>query len=286
MRGFDHFVAIDWSGAKALPSYRHKLQMAVCDAGSAPPRLLTPATGFSRRDIIEHLSSDWLQKSSLVGCDFSFAPPFGDAAAFLPGTPAPASAKKFWGYVDALCDDVDFGAASFIERHHRRAFYCGKADGDKALLMRLRACEVAFNASGGGKPSSIFDCVGAAQVAKASFAGMRVLHHLQTHAPVWPFDAKPHAGSVIVEIYCRAFIRHAGLRGLKIRDLATLNQALQALGSAPFAATGTTTLTDDMTDALISAAGLRALHQNPAYWAPPGLTAAIARTEGWTFGVG
>jgi hypothetical protein len=285
MSDFSHFVAIDWSGAKALPSYRHKLQMAVCETGTAPPKLVTPPSGFSRADICEALAGDYLKKSSLIGFDFSFAPPFIDAGAFLPGTATPKSGKAFWGFVDQACLDSDFGAASFVEQHHRGHFYLGKADGIKSRLMRLRRCEITFNAQGGGKPSSIFDCVGAAQVSKASFAGMRVLHQLAPHAPIWPFDSRPASGALIVEIYCRAFIRHAGLRGLKIRDLDTLNGALKALGSAPVAARNLPNLTDDMTDALISAAGLRLLSQHPEYWAPDALTKKIAHTEGWTFGV-
>ena len=39
------------------------------------------------------------------------------------------------------------------------------------------------------------------------------------------------------------------------------------------------------TDALVTAAGMRAHLANPLAFAPPGLTSDIARTEGWTFGV-
>src|SRR3546814_3239336 len=76
------------------------------------------------------------------------------------------------------CADDDLGAASFLEEHHRRHFYFGAADGKKADFMHFRQCELAFNAKGGGKASTVYDAIGAAQVAKASFAGMRLLHHL------------------------------------------------------------------------------------------------------------
>jgi hypothetical protein len=45
------------------------------------------------------------------------------------------------------------------------------------------------------------------------------------------------------------------------------------------------TFPDHVGDALITAAGLRAIAQQPYWWQPPALTAAIAATEGWTFGV-
>jgi hypothetical protein len=285
MSAFKHFIAIDWSGAKSLASYRHKLQMAVCDEGFSAPRLVTPSIGISRAQIADTLKSDWLMKPSLIGFDFSFAPPFIDRNSFLPGSAAPSLAKLFWKFVNAVSTDDDFGAANFVEQKYRSHFYLGKADGEKAKFMRLRACEIAFNIAGGGKPSSIFDAVGAAQVAKASFAGMRVLNYLSEYTPIWPFDEKPKSGSLIVEIYCRAFIQHAGLRGLKIRDIETLNSALKTLGSAPVKERDLPNVTDDMTDALISAAGLRFIHQHQQFWQPVGLTKEIAQTEGWTFGV-
>jgi hypothetical protein len=43
---------------------------------------------------------------------------------------------------------------------------------------------------------------------------------------------------------------------------------------------------DHQTDALVTAAGMRALAiQEPRAFAPDGLTPEIARSEGWTFGV-
>ena len=145
------------------------------------------------------------------------------------------------------------------------------------------ACERRYNATGGRKPSSVFDAIGAAQVAKASFAGMRLLHRLRQHVTVWPFQPHIPGCSAVVEIYCQAFLRQAGLSGRKIRDFSALNHALSALGSRPVAEQAA--LSDDMTDALTAAAALRACAGEESFWAPPLLSDAIARTEGWTFGV-
>lgn len=282
MNPFTHFIAIDWSGAKT--GYGHKLQIGLCKAGMAAPVLITMDQPWSRTAILNYLRTAIIPKHrALIGMDFSFAPPFADHHAYLPDTKTANSAKLFWDYVNAACDDADLGAASFIDQRHSTHFYLGKRSGKKAPLMRLRACEQSFNMQGGGKPSSIFDAVGAAQVAKASFAGMRFLHHIKNMVPIWPFDAKLPQGSIIVEIYCRAFIRHAGLRGLKIRSVDELNLALAALGSEPVR--DLPGLTDDKTDALVSAAGLRYLASNKRYWQPSGLTQNIAQTEGWTFGI-
>ncbi len=282
MSGFDSFIAIDWSGAKGR---RHKgIAVARAKPGDAAPELVRPDGVWSRTAI-----RDWLLERAgrgeraLIGFDFSFAPPFVARGAYLPGESLPETGPALWAYIDALCADEDLGAASLLEQHHRRHFYFGAADGRKADYMHFRQCELAFNATGGGKPSTVYDAIGAAQVAKASFAGMRLLHHLRGPYAVWPFDAPDPARGLVVEIYARAFIRMAGLRGLKLRDAAALNGALAALGSAPHG--GDAQLTDHDTDALVTAAGLRRIAGEAAYWRPGGLTDAIARTEGWTFGV-
>ena len=124
---------------------------------------------------------------------------------------------------------------------------------------------------------------GAAQVAKASFSGMRLLHRIDGKVAIWPMDPLPAVGSAVVEIYTRIYLRRAGLSGSKLRSQADLAQALAGLGSLP------TRLrfepNDHQTDALVTAAGMRALADDPRAFAPPGLTPDIARSEGWTFGV-
>jgi hypothetical protein len=48
----------------------------------------------------------------------------------------------------------------------------------KAGFMHFRQCDARLNAQGGRKTASAYDAIGAAQVAKASFLGMRLLHRL------------------------------------------------------------------------------------------------------------
>lgn len=279
---FARFAAIDWSGAKGT---RHKgIAVAVCGADGAAPTLVRPDHVWSRREVLDWLLAASAEAPTLFGFDFSFAPPLIARGAYLPGDPGiPREAKPFWQYVDVVCEDEDLGAASFLERTHRRHFYFGAADGTKRDFLHHRVCETLFNAGGGGKASTVYDAIGAAQVAKASFAGMRLLHRVEGRIPVWPFDPLPARGSLVVEIYTRAFIRLAGLSGRKVRDRAQLDRALTALGSAP-ARLGHAP-NDHETDVLIAAAGLRAIASDRRYWKPPALTPALACSEGWTFGV-
>lgn len=282
MTHFTRFAAIDWSGAKGK---RHKgIAIAVAEAGRAVPKLVRPDHVWSRTEVLDWLLATAAEAPTLYGFDFSYAPPIVGRGAYFPGESAPpAEAKALWAYVDALCADEDLGAASFMEEHHRPHFYFGAADGVKRDFLHHRVCEHAFNALGGGKASTLYDAVGAAQVAKASYAGMRLLHGLAGRVPVWPMDEVPDQGSLVVEIYTRVFIRLAGLSGRKVRSRAQLNQALVALGSRP--ARLRHEPNDHQTDVLIAAAGLRAIVGDARYWIPTAMTPGIARSEGWTFGV-
>ena len=280
---FTQFAAIDWSGAKGS---RHKgIALAHCAAGDAAPVLVAPPGGIWSRTAVAAWIEARAAEPLVIGFDFSFAPPWIARGAYLPGDMVPDSARPFWAYVEQRCDDPDLGAASFLETAHRRHFYFGAADGRKADFMHLRACEAQHIAAGSGKPSTVYDAIGAAQVAKASFAGMRLLHRLSHTLPIWPFDPVPAEGALVVEIYTAIAARAAGLRkGLsKIRDATALDAALATLGSAPHAPLAR--YDDHATDAIVTAAWLRARAADPASWAPAGLTSDIALREGWTFGV-
>jgi hypothetical protein len=282
MPRFHSFACIDWSGAKG--SSHPGIALAVCAAGTAAPVLIDPpGKAWSRRAI-----ADWLLAQTddlLVGFDFSFAPPWVARASYLPGENVPDNARDFWAYVNDRCDDEDLGAASFLEQHHRRHFYFGAADGTKADYMHLRRCEAHYNAGGGGKPSTVYDAIGAAQVAKASFAGMRLLHHVSQSLPIWPFDPVSAEGPVIVEIYTQIAARASGIRKgrSKIRDGANLDITLAAFDTQPHQPLAR--YTDHATDAILTAAWLRHVSENTSLWTPPMLNRGIAATEGWTFGV-
>ena len=226
-----------------------------------------------------------LREPTLFGFDFSFAPPIVERGEYLLGEPGiPKTAREFWAYVDAMCDDEDLGAASFLETAHRRHFYFGIADGVKADFMHFRQCDARLNAQGGRKTASAYDAIGAAQVAKASFSGMRLLHHIDRKVAIFPMDSLQERGSAVVEIYTRIYLRRAGMSGTKLRSRSALNAALEGLGSKPVRLRFEPN--DHQTDALVTAAGMRALaRQEPQAFAPQGLTPEIARTEGWTFGV-
>lgn len=280
-RHIEQFVAIDWSGAKGA---RHRgIAVAQCDRGDASPMLVAPPHGiWSRCEVLEWLLAR-RDVPLLVGFDFSFSAPFVARGAHLPGETDTADAPALWAYVDANSPDPDLGAASFLEARRGTHFYLGAADGTKRDFLHWRACEIA--ATGLTKPSTVYDAIGAAQVAKASFAGMRLLHHVHGKVPVWPFDQIPACGMLVVEIYTTIAARAAGVRKgrSKLRDAAALDAALAVLGTRPHAPLAR--YDDHATDALLASAWLRAAVADERLWTPPRLTPQIAQTEGWTFGV-
>ena len=223
---FERFAAIDWSGAKGK---RHKgIAVAMCDAGEARRSWSGPAmSGRGPRC----WTGCWRRRRRRRPCSASISASrrrSPSAANICRARPdVPSTAREFWAYVDRCCDDEDLGAASFLERVHRRHFYFGIADGVKADFMHFRRCDAALNAQGGRKTASAYDAIGAAQVAKASFAGMRLLHRLDGKVPIWPMDPLPEQGSAVVEIYTRIYLRRANLPGTKLRSRAQLNRALE-----------------------------------------------------------
>ena len=282
MSRFASYVAIDWSGAKGK---RHK-GIAIAEArGELAPRLIRPGYVWSREEVLAWLIKRAANEPTLFGFDFSFAPPIIERGEYLVGEPGvPKTAREFWAYVDAKSDDEDLGAASFLETAHRRHFYFGISDGAKAGFTHYRQCEKSLNRLGARKTATVYDAIGAAQVAKASFSGMRLLHRLDGKVAIWPMDPLPEKGSAVVEIYTRIYLRRAGMTGAKLRSRAELNRALKGLGSPP--ARLTFEPNDHQTDALVTAAGMRAVARTePRAFDPEGFTPEIARSEGWTFGV-
>jgi len=290
MRSFTQFIVIDWSGeAVARP---RGLAVARADRGTRAPVLLTPAGGWSRQAILDGLRAQADAGTDLlIGLDLSPGLPFCDEGAFFPDWPdTPPDAPALWALVDRWsAADPHGGCAGFLSHPEVARYFRqhGGRLGDRFGRRgggRLRVCEVEQRAMR-LSPSSCFNLVGAAQVGKSSLTGMRVLHALRGRIPVWPFDPVPERGPLIVEIYTTIAARAAGLRaGLsKLRDGDALDRALDNLDSGPHRPLDR--YDDHATDAILTAAWLRANAHRPDLWSPRALTPPVARTEGWTFGV-
>lgn len=289
MRRFTHFAAIDWSGARGAPQRGIALAVA---SGAAAPALVRPGHIWSRAEVL-----DWLGRMAaagedmLIGFDFSAAFAFVDRDAYFPNwADSPADMRGLWSIVERVAGGAPhFEVGDFLAHPDaRRHFRHGRGDvGDlfEPGTGRLRVVEQHQRATRQAASVSNFNLVGAAQVGKASLAGMRVLHRLSGRIPLWPLDPVPPTGPLLVEIYTSLAARAAGLRPgrSKIRDGGALDAALAELGSPPCGMVGP--VSDHASDALLTAAWLRTIAHDTAPWNPSSLSDALARTEGWTFGI-
>lgn len=288
---FQHFAAIDWSGAAG--ERQAGIALALCEAGGGAPRLLRPGHRWSRAEVLGWLL-DEMPDDTLVGLDLGASLPFVDRGGFFPGwARSPPDARALWTLVEAICvGDPHLAATSLVDHPELSAFFRRHGGREGAQFGvggrrggqgRFRVTEAA-QAAMGCRPTSNFNLVGAAQVGKSSLTGMRVLHRLAGRLAVWPFDRLPDHGSVVVEIYTSLAALAAGRRASrsKMRDPDDLDAALTALGSPP--ARLPPPVSDHAADALLTAAWLRTAADDPDLWRPQAMTPEIARTEGWTFG--
>jgi len=243
---------------------------------------------WSRRAVAEWLKEEAAAEAPLlIGIDASLALPFADAGAYFPGWDrSPTDAAALWQMIAAMNrDDPTLGATAMLADPAIAGHFRQRGGGGFAGLGRLRVTERACRDQGLGPAVSTFNLVGPAQVGKSSLSAMRLVERLRGCVAVWPFDPLPDRGPVLVELYTTIAARAARVARSrsKLRDAAALDAAMAALGVAPH---GQLDRYDDhSTDALIGAAWLRNAAGEERLWSPPELTAGLARTEGWTFGV-
>ena len=151
----------------------------------------------------------------------------------------PATAREFWAYVDRMSDDEDLGAASFLERappallfRHRR-----RSEGRLHALPPMRRSSSTRRAAA-RPPAPMTRSAPRRSPRRASRAcACSIASTAKSRSGRW---TRASAGSVVVEIYTRIYLRRAGLPGVKLRTRAELNRALegprQPAGAAPLRA--------------------------------------------------
>ena len=301
MQAFTHFVGIDWTGAKGK---RHAgLKVAVCEAGKGAPTLALPPDGaanWSRQTCADWISAGLgLPKNAraLIGIDAAFGYPYDEELGYLRGDSKAENAPQLWAEIAGVCQDAEdlFGGA-FVERHSRhyryqrynreRGAFDTVVDNDYFKpLLRLPE-EICINDKY-GPCESVFNLIGASQVGKSALSTMIMLNQLKAHPDIaiWPFADARETPIVMVEIYAAIFSKLGGGQG-KVRDIEALNQTLAGLNSLPYGdklPTGNTV--DDVTDAVMTSAGLRYIAGQPECWHPDKLSTKVRHTEGWIFGV-
>ncbi|WP_156907365.1 hypothetical protein [Thalassobaculum salexigens] len=282
MSSFERFVAIDWSGAKGE---RHKgIQVAICERGTAAPALLSGPSGrhWSRQEICDLIGS-FSDCRTLVGIDFAFAYSFADYRAYFPNIlDSPRRATALWELIEEIAADAPnlYGGPVFqSESSPLRSVYWSR--GPKPDWFQLRPRITEQHATAIAKPNSPFQTFGPANVGTGSLAGMRMLHRLYKEIPVWPFSVP--GNTTVVEIFPTFLVRKAGVDNRRLYlDQSRISSVLNFYNTEPFV--GGSIDTEDKADAVVAAAALRRLSDDPTVWSAPAREPA-SRHEGWIFGV-
>ena len=291
LRAFDYFVGIDWSGARG--PYQPGLAVFMAEAGKKAPQRILPPDGkyWSRKVII-----DWLQGISakgrvLAGIDFAFAYPVydgkGGRCGYFPDfANAPQDGPGLWQFIEEINKDVPHLYGGAIWNHPELGAYYNAPSGRRGAKFTSRRRQTEQAARAVKSPSPTFNCVGPAGVGTGSLSGMRLLHHFQKHAEIWPFG-NCRAGDknlTLVEIFPSYYFALAGIKAVRGHhgQLPVLNNALAYFGSEGLADDFHAAGPDfDEADAAISVAALRALAGEADIWSPGG----ASKCEGWIFGV-
>ena len=284
---FDSYIGIDWSGA-ASPVRSNKIALARCDNSSGPSIAINK--NLSRTDIFDYICDLVTTKGKHfigIDCNFGFCfdvgqTMFGEHASF----------RDLWQEVERLSQNEANLFAGPFWKHHKYADYfwvSGKQPSWFDLNALRRKTEIAATQCNLGIPESPFKLIGAKQVGKGGLAGMRLVHALkQKYADkiaIWPFENAlcQDAAIVISEIYPRLFIRHAGYGNQKVKEYETLEGILTHFDTP--LEQDQLTLNDHLTDAIISAAGIRWFHKNKRPLNTSQLPGQALGFEGWIFGV-
>jgi len=286
--GFDLYLGIDWSGAKG--GRTKGIQVAAAAPGRALPELLRNPFRehgiWSRLDVLSFLEARCSAgQRVLAGVDFAFCYPFEDEGAYFPGLEhAPERPEEVWDLVERTAEGAAeiYGAALYQREDlpYRDYFM---APGHSGALYRHRQRETERAAASVTTPHPVFKCIGAANVGTGSLAGMRLLHRLRGwggEVRIWPFDAEPGGRLTVTEIFPRLFYKRVSGDPRAWGDRDNLRAVCRSFGATDGALPPVGS--EDEADALISAAGLRALSGDDSLWRQAQHPAAAR--EGWIFG--
>ena len=288
---FDEFIAIDWSGSKAL--FTPSITVAKAVSNKLSVSLVSPPKNqWSRTDVAEWIINHAAySKRLLIGIDSNFGYAASTVHKRLPNL---QTANELWALIDSICSqETNFYAQAFWQD----SLFCNDfwTAGKKPphFPEKRRQTELSCINEQLGFPETPFKLIGAKQVGKGGLAAMRMAHflkeRLQEKIAFWPFDSPEHcnqANIVVTEIYPRLFLKKANHGLSKVREIKKLKELLSFFEAI---SPSLSSINDHQADALISAASMRHLmHKNSNFLNLEKCSAPFRkqlRIEGWILGV-
>jgi len=288
---FDEFIAIDWSGSKAL--FTPSITVAKAVSNKSSVSLVSPQKNqWSRIDVAEWITNHAAHsKRLLIGIDSNFGYAASTVHKRLPNL---QTATELWALINRICSqEANFYAHAFWRDSifFHDFWTAGKKPPrfpEKRRLTQLSCINEQL-----GFPENPFKLIGAKQVGKGGLAAMRMAHflkeRLQEKIAFWPFDSPEHcnqANIVVTEIYPRLFLKKANHGLSKVRNIKKLKELLSFFEAI---SPSLSSINDHQADALISAASMRHLmHKNSNFLNLEKCSATFRkqlRIEGWILGV-
>lgn len=286
---FERYLAMDWSGAKAVSS--PAIAVAAVSHNEKNVKLIKPSDSsmWSREKVADFIFSLAHKKQkTFIGIDANF----GYAQEIVRKQfPHIQSVYELWAQIDTICkNEANFYAEAFWSQPKNKKYFWTQGKQPSHIKLPKRLTEIACAAQGFGHPESPFKLLGPKQVGKGGLAAMRLAHFLKqrigSRIAFWPFCSRPElekALIVVAEIYPRLFIKAAGLGNAKITNKRTLEALLSDYGSAT---PQQHFYSDHQTDALIAAAGMKNfLRTHQDYLGLCDDVRKRTNLEGWIFGV-
>lgn len=296
-RFYNEFIMISWAGLPATGNPAGDpgapLVARIRDKEKAVQLLPNPfiegGKPWSRSALTAWLLQAVLEdRPIMVGFDFPFGLPWVDKKLHFPGYPQdPEDMQALWRVVATVAaDEPDLLAQAAEGAQGFGDWFRGRSGQDGAKFeARLRVVDGV--APQDIRPESCFN-LGDPRFG-GELSGMRALRLLKTavgrNLAIWPMEKPKRAQPTFVEILPALFWRQASVGKSEVGTVEGLNRGLRAF-QAELGPMGGLKVTDRrLCDTLIGAVALRHLVRNTEAWMPRKLNEAVAKHEGWIFGI-
>ena len=289
---FREFYAISLTSAYDDSGTDHPIMVCRMRIGDLTPQLMTnPFQVPWRREhvmsLIMTLALD--SRPAIIGIDAPLGFPYLKTESYFPGHPSsPEGLASLWGRITRTSTrETKLQAEQFLSDEEFGPWFATIEGEGKHYEPRLRVCEETLPEI--LREQSLFDLRHNYARTRAGLAAMRMIQLLRLscgpHLAIWPKD-RPRLGQTTILEYNKATFWHtAALTLSESSTLEGLNMALKSFQMQPVILDSEIEIKQTYLDTMLGAAGLQVFFNQTEAWLPREMNEAVARSEGWTFGL-